>query len=221
MMDIEIEVEFSQLEQEMDVEFEQSDMAMEADFGELQTVNIGLSAYQVAVKNGFEGTEEEWLESLKGDKGDTGPAGPAGPQGPKGDTGPAGADGISPVVAVEDIDGGHRVTITDKNGAKQFDVMDGKDGEGGSAEGLGALAYKDKVGYGDLDDNFRSIVDDRVTPDEWAAAMNDLDNRKPDVHFEQNFTEAEKAMARKNMGAVSLEEVLAALPVYDGEVVTE
>lgn len=101
---------------------------------------------------------DEWLESLKGDKGDTGPAGPAGPQGPKGGTGPAGkdgspgkdgytpvkgkdyfdgqngqpgkdgADGISPVVAVEDIDGGHRVTITDKDGTKSFDVMNGKDG---------------------------------------------------------------------------------------------
>lgn len=29
----------------------------------------GKSAYQVAVKNGFEGTEEEWLASLKGDPG--------------------------------------------------------------------------------------------------------------------------------------------------------
>ena len=27
----------------------------------------GLSAYEIAVKNGFEGTEEEWLESLKGE----------------------------------------------------------------------------------------------------------------------------------------------------------
>ena len=26
----------------------------------------GYSAYEIAVKNGFEGTEEEWLESLKG-----------------------------------------------------------------------------------------------------------------------------------------------------------
>mgnify|MGYP003315447060 FL=1 len=42
-----------------------------------------------------------------------------------------GADGISPDVSVEDIDGGHRVTITDKDGAKTFDVMDGKDGAGG------------------------------------------------------------------------------------------
>lgn len=32
----------------------------------------GDSAYQIAVKNGFEGTEEKWLESLKGDKGEKG-----------------------------------------------------------------------------------------------------------------------------------------------------
>lgn len=27
----------------------------------------GKSAYEIAVQNGFEGTEQEWLESLKGD----------------------------------------------------------------------------------------------------------------------------------------------------------
>lgn len=32
----------------------------------------GYSAYEVAVQNGFVGTEEEWLASLKGDKGDPG-----------------------------------------------------------------------------------------------------------------------------------------------------
>ena len=31
-----------------------------------------ISAYGIAVKNGFEGTEEEWLASLKGEKGDKG-----------------------------------------------------------------------------------------------------------------------------------------------------
>lgn len=30
----------------------------------------GKSAYDLAVKNGFEGTEQEWLESLKGERGD-------------------------------------------------------------------------------------------------------------------------------------------------------
>lgn len=45
----------------------------------------GLSAYQVAVKNGFKGTEVEWLASLKGPPG---PIGPVGPQGPPGVPGP-------------------------------------------------------------------------------------------------------------------------------------
>lgn len=35
----------------------------------------GQSAYEVAVSLGFEGTEEEWLASLKGEKGDTGNTG--------------------------------------------------------------------------------------------------------------------------------------------------
>ena len=32
----------------------------------------GYSAYELAVKNGFKGTEKEWLASLKGEKGDRG-----------------------------------------------------------------------------------------------------------------------------------------------------
>lgn len=35
----------------------------------------GESAYQIAVKNGFHGSEREWLESLKGEKGDQGERG--------------------------------------------------------------------------------------------------------------------------------------------------
>lgn len=76
------------------------------------------SAYAIAVKNGFEGSEEEWLASLvgpqgpkgetgeTGPKGDTGATGPQGPrgekgekgdtgsQGPKGETGPQGPQGL-------------------------------------------------------------------------------------------------------------------------------
>lgn len=50
----------------------------------------GASAYEVAVANGFVGTEVEWLDSLVGAQGETGPQGV---QGPQGETGPAGADG--------------------------------------------------------------------------------------------------------------------------------
>ena len=39
-----------------------------------------LTAYGIAVKHGFKGTEAEWLESLKGKKGDTGGIGPIGPK---------------------------------------------------------------------------------------------------------------------------------------------
>ena len=54
----------------------------------------GQSAYQIAVKNGFKGSEQEWLQSLKGPKGDS-ITGPQGPKGDKGDSivGPAGQDG--------------------------------------------------------------------------------------------------------------------------------
>jgi autotransporter adhesin len=41
----------------------------------------GLSAYEVAVSNGFAGTEGDWLQSLNGAQG---PAGPTGPEGPAG-----------------------------------------------------------------------------------------------------------------------------------------
>ena len=38
----------------------------------------GESAYDVAVRNGFTGTEEEWLASLKGEPGEPGPRGATG-----------------------------------------------------------------------------------------------------------------------------------------------
>lgn len=43
-----------------------------------------IDAYEIAVKNGFEGTEEEWLQSLKGEKGDRGSDGKDGKDGRNG-----------------------------------------------------------------------------------------------------------------------------------------
>lgn len=70
-----------------------------------------------------------------------------------------GKDGISPLVTVADIDGGHRVTITDKDGEKQFDVMDGKDGEGtGGGIPEGAMVIK------------KAVFTDRPSLWEWIQA---------------------------------------------------
>lgn len=48
-----------------------------------------------------------------------------------GPPGPQGEPGISPTIQIQDIDGGHRVMISDAFGTGSFDVMDGKDGEPG------------------------------------------------------------------------------------------
>ena len=50
-------------------------------------------------------------------------------------------DGFSPTVEVEEIEGGYRLTITDVNGTKDVDVLDGKDGADGlSIYELSAIA---------------------------------------------------------------------------------
>lgn len=90
----------------------------------------GKSAYEVAVKNGFEGTEAEWLASLKGEKGDKGEQGIQGIQGIQGETGEA---GFSPTITVftpspkESI-----IQLTDINSTKTIFVSDGKDGADGA-----------------------------------------------------------------------------------------
>lgn len=114
----------------------------------------GKSAYQVAVDNGFVGTEEEWLASLvgpqgpqgiqgpqgntgpRGERGEPGPTGstgsqgPAGPQGQAGPQGVAGNDGFSPTATVTKSGTVATITITDKNGTTTATVSDGSGGGG-------------------------------------------------------------------------------------------
>lgn len=49
----------------------------------------GLSAYQIAVNNGFSSTETEWLNSLKGEKGEPGK------------DGSNGVDGYTPIKGID------------------------------------------------------------------------------------------------------------------------
>lgn len=61
---------------------------------------VGLSAYEIAVKNGFEGTEEEWLASLKGTDGKDGKDGTNGLNGINGEDG---EDGQNVLSSLKDI----------------------------------------------------------------------------------------------------------------------
>lgn len=71
----------------------------------------GLSAYEVALLEGYTGTQQEWLLSLKGvkgdkgDKGDTGAEGLRGEKGDKGDTGEQGIQGEKGEQGIQGIQG--------------------------------------------------------------------------------------------------------------------
>src|SRR5690606_6590433 len=91
----------------------------------------GASAYEVAVSNGFTGTEADWLASLKGDKGDRGDVGPQGPAGDNGQDGRDGTDG--------------------QNGS------DGRDGTGGQdSQGTGSNRYFQANGNDDGSDDAKA-----------------------------------------------------------------
>ena len=62
----------------------------------------GLSAYEIAVKNGFKGSETEWLASLVGPPGPQGIQGDAGPRGEKGEKGDTGDPGPQYVLTDSD-----------------------------------------------------------------------------------------------------------------------
>ena len=64
--------------------------------GERAPEGAYVSAYGIAVKHGFPGTEEDWLASLQGGQGAPGPAGERGEPGPKGDAGAIYTPSVSP-----------------------------------------------------------------------------------------------------------------------------
>lgn len=95
----------------------------------------GYSAYEIAVQEGFVGTEEEWLASLvgpegkQGKEGKRGIQGPRGQQGDKGDTGATG-NGILSIQKTATADLVDIYTIMYANGSTTtFDVTNGKDGD--------------------------------------------------------------------------------------------
>lgn len=93
----------------------------------------GYSAYEVAVQNGFEGSETAWLASLVGAKGDTGEPGKDGergldgPRGKEGPPGPQGKDGASGITVFSIDTYGHLIG-TSENAENLDDYSLGADG---------------------------------------------------------------------------------------------
>lgn len=97
----------------------------------------GKSAYDIAVEHGFVGTEEEWLESLRGPQGEKGEQGEQGPQGEKGEQGEqgeAGTPGTTPTITINED--GYWVINGEVTDVKA-EGEDGKDGQDGASGPMG------------------------------------------------------------------------------------
>lgn len=106
-----------------------------------------LDAYGVAVRNGFAGTEEEWLESIRGPAGPAGPAGepgPTGSPGPKGDTGSPGTTPNIQIGTVTTLPAGSAATasMTGTTAAPRLNlgIPTGATGQGFAVKGYYATA---------------------------------------------------------------------------------
>jgi hypothetical protein len=127
--------------------------------------------YEIAVDNGFKGTEQEWLETLKGEQG---PEGPMGPQGPKGEDGTS-VKILGSVPTVEDLvanelqengdgfiveENGH-LFVFNGNDFVDAGEIKGPQGEKGEQGEKGKSAYDIAVeeGFeGDVDEWLNSLV---------------------------------------------------------------
>jgi hypothetical protein len=88
-----------------------------------------------------------------------------GADGKNGSNGSDGKDGFSPTVTITAIEGGTRVTITDKSGVpKSFDVLNGKDGTGGSGSCDGSVDLTGVLKY----------TTQTLTEDEQAQARTNI-----------------------------------------------
>lgn len=153
-----------------------------------QYLGVFLSAYAIAVKHGYSGTEEEWLESLRGPEGQQGIQGKPGPQGapgtvsfdelteeqlamlmgPEGKQGVPGMDGVG-IQSVEQTttsteDGGTNVvTVTKTDGTSSvFQVKNGSKGSEGPAGSDGQDGVSPSVSVSEITGGHRVSIQDAV-----------------------------------------------------------
>lgn len=91
-----------------------------------------------------------------------------------------GEDGFSPIVDIEDIEGGHKVVITDADGDKEFDVMDGSDYIITESD-YQAIADRVPIKVDDVQVNGTSIVADGVANVSTGLGLNTDANGKIQV----------------------------------------
>ena len=102
-----------------------------------------------------------------------------------------GDDGFSPIVSVEAIEGGHRVSITDAEGIDTFELKNGTDGK----DGKSAYEYAKEGGYSGTEAEFAQKIAKEI-PSKTSDLANDSGFIKT--------SEAPVQSVNKKTGAVSL-----------------
>lgn len=130
-----------------------------------------------------------------------------------------GVDGFSPIVNIEEIDGGNRITITDAYGTETFDVLNGISGVNGKdgytpVKGVDYFDGKDGTngvdGYTPIKgiDYFDGVKGDPFTYEDFTPEQ--LEALKGKDGKDYVLTEADKTEIANT--------VVALLPKYEGEV---
>lgn len=120
--------------------------------------------------------------------------------------GGGGGIAVSPTIEVDEIEGGHKVTVTDVNGSQDFNVMDGKDGN----DGVGiAEGWQETISTEDGGDNvFTFMYTDGINQQFYVKNGSKGSPGYTPRKGIDYYTEADK----KEMVAA----VLAALPTWQG-----
>ena len=105
----------------------------------------GLSAYEIAVNHGFSGSEEEWLESLKGQDGQPGQNGSDG-------IGLDGQNGLSAyeIAVNHGFSGSEEEWLESLKGQDGQDGLDGKDGTGVNARIISSVGNSPSTGRSEI-----------------------------------------------------------------------
>ena len=159
------------------------DYENENQVGELYVVGTrGYSAYEVAVQNGFEGTVDEWLESLVGS---------VGAEGPQGEPGPQGIPGTPPQIRIGRVDtlapeqnAYVNITGTPSVVVLSFGIPRGRDGESGTGGTSDYSALENKPSINNITLNGNLSLDDLniqakgnyVTPSDIPTKLSELTN---------------------------------------------
>ena len=105
-----VDVKFAENAKRFGVNLSESAEGFNVGFGDIKTLR-GKSAYEIAVENGFEGTEAEWLVSLHGKDGRDGKDGKTPVKGVDYYTDADKSDMVAAVIAALPVYNGEVVTV--------------------------------------------------------------------------------------------------------------